>query len=128
MFSKVNDAYQTVKNALEAEVALATADQKEILANAKLALAEIKDLMADLKEENRSLKEQLEVKGDVIFDDQGRAWIDGEPHCGGCLGSKGQKIRLSYLHGDTYRCPSCQFYFGNSNHTKKLAPQKTPND
>lgn len=68
MFSKVNDAYQVVKNGLEVEVSLATAEQREQLADAKLALAEMKEQIADLKDENRFLQEKLKHKDDYILE------------------------------------------------------------
>ena len=36
MFGKLNDAYDSVKNGLEIEVKLATAEQRDQLANAKM--------------------------------------------------------------------------------------------
>lgn len=116
MLGKLNDAYQTVKNGLEVEVALATAEQKEKLANAKLALADLKDFMADLKDENRTLKEKLSLKDEVKYDDAGVAWIGTEPYCGGCLGSKGNQVRLMKLNNTHYKCPACSAIYKKSLH------------
>lgn len=107
MFGKINDAYDTVKNGLDAQINLATAEQKEQLANAKLALAELKEMMADLKDDNRQLKETISLQEELQYGNSGAAWIDGHPFCAGCLGARQSKVRLSHVGSDHYRCPSC---------------------
>src|SRR4051812_29084139 len=74
MFSKVNDAYESVKNGLEAQIALATAEEKSRLADAKIALSELKDLISDLKEENRTLRDRILVK-DSLKPELGHSWL-----------------------------------------------------
>ena len=126
MFGKINDAYESVKNGLEAQIALATAEEKERLADAKLALADLKMYIADLKEENQVLATKLKTKDEVIYDDEGIAWVSGMPHCGGCLGSKDKKVVLRYYNGNLYQCPACQQYYGSQDEPRKGAPLKTP--
>jgi hypothetical protein len=122
MLGTINDAYQTVKNGLEVEVALATAGQKEKLADAKLALAELKEYIADLKDENRSLREKQNVKENVVYDEDGKAWIGDEPYCGGCIGAKQSTVRLKHYRNNLYECPSCKTRYGNFKEPQRPAP------
>jgi hypothetical protein len=113
VFGKINDAYETVKNGLSVEIDLATAEQKEKLADAKIGLAELKDLIADLKDENRQLRDQIKLKDSVRFGRSGVAWVGDEPYCGGCLGSKGTQVHLKRHNDSTYDCPTCKaIYMG----------------
>lgn len=113
VFGKLNDAYDSVKNGLEAQIALATAEQKEQLADAKLSLAELKEMIADLKEENISLRESAELLDSVEYDGVGIAWFGTQPFCSGCLGDKGKQVRLAKLNNTTFECPACKHrYYG----------------
>jgi hypothetical protein len=103
-------------------VSLATADQRVKLADAKLALAELKELIADLKDENRQLRESINVKASVKYDDQGKVWIGGQPFCGACFGASDKHIRLRHHKGDYYTCTSCKAGFGNVNNPRVSAP------
>lgn len=123
ILSKANDSVDLVKAALDAKVALATAEQKELLADAKLALADLKDYIAELKEENRTLKEKVNLKESTTYDDDGIAWIEGQPYCGGCLGSKKNQVRLKYSRGNLYRCPACHMTYGSMSSPRKPAPE-----
>jgi len=124
LLSKANDSVDLVKSALDAKIALAAAEDKERLADAKLALADLKIYIAELKEENEILTAQIKTKDEVLFDDTGIAWIEDQPYCAGCLGSKNNKIRLKYYRGNAYQCPACTTSYGYSSEPKRPAPQK----
>lgn len=123
VFNKLNDAYQTVKNALDVEVALATADQKELLVNAKLALAELKDLTADLKNENRDLKDKVQTQAAMV-PDEGHEWLKIEKdkistrrYCQICYYDRDKTIPLNNpveshakFHAGQRWCPICKDY------------------
>ncbi|MFY9228064.1 MAG: hypothetical protein WAO28_01935 [Candidatus Microsaccharimonas sp.] len=97
---KLNDSIELVKTGLEVKIALATAEEKEKLANAKIALADLKSDIADLKEENTELKAML-AKKDSFLTDRGviRKHSDGEmdqPYCPVCF-AKVREIPLQKL-------------------------------
>lgn len=123
LIGKANESVDLVKNALDAKIALATAEQKELLADAKLALADLKTTIADLTEENRELESKIKLKDEVIYDDDGIAWIKGNPYCGGCLGSKSNQVKLKYHRGNHYSCPACRMSYGSLSSPRKAAPE-----
>jgi hypothetical protein len=97
LLGKANDSVDLVKAALDAKTALATAEDKEKLADAKLALADLKQLIADQKEQIQSLSEQLKQKND-FFLEKGVYWKKGDdqkdqPFCPVCY-SKGKTVPL----------------------------------
>ncbi|GEM_PF-4979983 len=120
MFSKVNDAYQTVKNGLEAEVALATAEEKEKLADAKLALADIKDYLAELKDENRELKDQISKKDSYLLENS-VYWSSADkdrkqPFCPACFAEgkiSPMEPDVRDSHSTVYRCPISPSHVSN---------------
>jgi len=124
LLSNANDSIELVKTALDAKVALATAEEKERLADAKLALADLKLNIAELKEQNEQLSARLRTKNEVVYDDEGRAWVGNQAHCGGCLGSKDKMIVLRYHHADYYTCPACKMNYGDINRPRKSSPVK----
>lgn len=67
LIKKANDSVDLVKSALDAKIALANAEEKERLADAKLALADLKELIADQKDEIHLLKEQIKKKADYTL-------------------------------------------------------------
>jgi len=94
---KLNDAYDAVTKALDAKIALATAEQKELLADAKLALADLKTLIADQKDEIQNLGDQLKQR-DEFFLEKHVYWKKGDeekdqPFCPACY-SKGKIVPL----------------------------------
>lgn len=120
MFRKINDAYESIKNGLEAEIALATAEQKEGLADAKLALADLKEYIADLREENRSLKEKLILKKRYTLENS-VYWLESDkkreqPYCPACY-AEGKISPMEPDHRNTretvFRCPSDKKHVSN---------------
>mgnify|MGYP001424837235 CR=1 FL=1 len=94
---KVNDAIGLVKSGLEVQVSLATAEQKELLADAKNALADIKFELADLKELNASLRDNIKLKEEYLLD-KGVNWKQedtgfDQPYCPVCY-TKGKIVPL----------------------------------
>jgi rubrerythrin len=118
VFEKLNSAYESVKNGLEAQIALATAEQKEALADTKIALADLKDLMADLKDENRTLRERVQIR-ESLKPEVGHEWLvrnDDEDitrrYCQVCYYDRDKVIPLnlptSSIHDRGKRwCPIC---------------------
>ncbi|HWB38714.1 MAG TPA: hypothetical protein VG604_00545 [Candidatus Saccharimonadales bacterium] len=97
LLGKANESVDLVKAALDAKTALATAEEKEKLADAKLALADLKELLASQKDEIQDLKELLKEKKDLVFD-MGVYWKAedhnrGQPYCPVCY-AKGNLIPL----------------------------------
>lgn len=97
LLGKANDSVDLVKSALDAKVALATAEEKEKLADAKLALADLKQMIADLKESNQSLEEQIKKKDDFVLE-KSVYWATkdldkDQPYCPACY-SKGSIVPL----------------------------------
>jgi hypothetical protein len=97
LLGKANDSVDLVKSALDAKIALATAEEKEKLADAKLALADLKEIIAELKDINQKLAESLKVRDDFHLelgvywktDDKGK----GQPFCPVCY-SQGHIVPL----------------------------------
>jgi hypothetical protein len=94
---KVTEAYDVVTRALDARIALATAEQKDLLADAKLALADLKTLIADQKEVIQHLNERIRQK-DEFFLDKGVYWKKEDkereqPFCSACY-SRGNIVPL----------------------------------
>ena len=108
VFNKVNDAYQTVKNGLEAEVALATAEQKMQLADALVALSQMKVAMMELEEENAALRKNEDISTKLKYGKSGAVWLDNEVFCGGCFGRESKLVHLAKLNDSVFDCPSCK--------------------
>lgn len=95
---KVNDSVNLVKSALDVKVALATAEDKEKLADAKLALADLKELIADQKIEINELIKKANLEKSLEFID-GEYWTkkdDGSkdgPFCHYCKDVEGRMVR-----------------------------------
>ena len=113
---KINDAYQVVKNGLEVEIRLATVEQKDLLANAKLALVELKDQIADLKDKNTALNEKLK-KRDTYVISKSVYWLntdteENQPYCPACYAN--DRIVPLYPYdrkspkNDGWGCPGCK--------------------
>lgn len=122
MFGKVNEAYDSVKKGLEVHVALATAEQKDMLASARVSLAELKDLIADLKEENRNLRERVKAK-EQLRPELGFDWLimDNDPdpsrrYCPLCFYDRDKIIplRSPELYNGVYKryCRACKQVIG----------------
>ncbi|OGL32485.1 hypothetical protein A3E76_00335 [Candidatus Saccharibacteria bacterium RIFCSPHIGHO2_12_FULL_44_22] len=114
MFGKINDAYESVKNGLEVEVNLATAEQKERLADAKMALADIKIAYADLIEENDSLKRKQNDDKNIHIDGTCYAKnVDGKNYaiCPKCWEDEGKAIMLNGIGAGSPDCPKCKNYY-----------------
>ena len=97
IIGKANDSVDLVKNALDAKVALATAEDKDKLADAKLALADLKQLIADQKDEISELKQQLKQRDEFSLE-KGVYWKKSDtekdqPFCSACY-AKGKTIPL----------------------------------
>lgn len=97
ILGKANDSVELVKLALDAKISLATAEDKEKLADAKLALADLKELIAGLKEENQTLMANLKKREDFELD-LGVYWAKsdtekGQPYCPVCF-VKGREVPL----------------------------------
>ncbi len=106
--SRINDAIDIVKTGLDAQIALATAEQKAQLANAKLALADIKLELADLKDENLKLAQLSKIAKEIEFGKSGAAWYKREPYCSGCYGSSEKLIHLVRVNDSISDCPKCK--------------------
>lgn len=97
ILGKANDSVELVKSALDAKIAIATAEDKEKLADAKLALADLKEMIADLKDENQTLTANLK-KREEFYLELGVYWAksDGDkeqPYCPVCF-VKGREVPL----------------------------------
>jgi DNA-binding protein H-NS len=97
LLGSANDSVNLVKAALDAKTALATAEEKEKLADAKLALADLKELIAELKENNQLLAQQLKERDDFVLDKSVR-WLKSDsnqdqPFCPVCY-AKGNIVPL----------------------------------
>lgn len=119
---KINDTIATVKTGLDVQIYLATAEEKEKLADAKLALADLKLEVAELRGENEELKSKLRVKDDFALK-KGVIWnvddeAESQPYCPACY-AKGramplQKTEPGVLKNKTvWICPdkSCEAEF-----------------
>ena len=111
MSLKETVSLNNIERAIKAAQALHDVELKEALADTKLDLVNAKELIANLKDENRILKEQINLKSKVKYDEFGIAWIDDGAHCSGCLGSKEKQVRLKKLHDSYFQCPACDTYF-----------------
>lgn len=85
---KINDTIATVKTGLDVQVHLATAEEKERLADAKLALADIKLEVAELKSRINDLEDKLRIKDNFILN-RGVRWsiedeAENQPYCPVC--------------------------------------------
>jgi hypothetical protein len=136
ILGKANESVDRVKAALDAKVALATAEDKDKLADAKLALADLKQLIADQKEEIQALNESLRQKDEFVLT-QGVYWQKSDdqkdqPFCPACY-AKGKIIPLQ-KHWDgrnknqtPWTCPekSCRAMYNPWNY-KEPDPEWEP--
>lgn len=113
VIGKLNEAYELVRKGLDVEIALASAEQKEKLVDAKLALSEVKDHIFDLKEENRLLKEKLLQRKKFVLENS-VYWDEGDnerkqPFCSSCM-AKGLEIPMEPQKRNTkdtrFWCPN----------------------
>lgn len=118
MFDKINHAVDTVRNGLDAQVALATAEQKEQLADAKLALADLKEALANLKEDNFILKRQNDLSDKIKL--SGRCYEldmgDGRSRaiCMKCWEDDGKAMSLNNSSGSPV-CTRCKNFYEVNN-------------
>lgn len=119
LLNKASSSVDLVKAALDAKTALATAEDKEKLADAKLALADLKELIADQKEENQKLKDALKKK-EEFKQEKGVYWRSSDenleqPFCPVCF-SKERVVPLQKIYDSRektrtpWKCPdeSCK--------------------
>jgi len=118
----IGEALGVVDRALKASYELASAEQKELLADARNSLADLKTDLADLKEENRELRARISNK-EQIGPDPGHVWLirQNDPdssrrYCQVCYYDRDKIIPLDtpntdkdYYFGYRY-CPVCRDY------------------
>jgi hypothetical protein len=124
VWGQINTAVDAVKNGLDAQIALATAEQKEQLADAKLALAEIKIAFAQLKEENAALKKRNDLANKITSSSKCYSMDIGNGQkraiCTKCWEDDGKAISLNNL-GNGAECPKCKnWYEINENQFENL--------
>lgn len=104
---KPNDAFDLVIKAINAKTELATAEQKDLLANAKNVLADLKILVADQKIEIDNLNRKINLEKSLEFDGK-KYWTknpDGTkdgPFCPYCKDVEGRLVRMPKTH-----CSQC---------------------
>jgi len=120
----IGDALGIVDRALKASYELATAEQKELLADARNSLADLKTDLADLKEENRELRAKIANKEQMI-PDPGHQWLkmQNDPdssrrYCQVCYYVRDRVMPLNApeepgeWHSGYRFCPACKDYRG----------------
>lgn len=112
---KINDTIDLVKTGLDAQIALATAEQKEKLADAKIALADLKTILADLKIANDELRRQEDVRSKVTPHKGCYAWEVGDGKiyaiCSNCWEAEGKTISLNNSAAGAPDCPRCKNWY-----------------
>ena len=118
-YRTVSSAVKTVK---ETNQKISQLDLREHLAELKEKLLEARDLTSELIRENQDLHEQLKLKEEIQFQEDGNIlWrVEGKskrgPYCSTCYGDENRLISLSGNDDPgTWYCPKCKNHF----HTKQ---------
>lgn len=101
-----------INKGLDVQFHLATAEQKEQLANSKLALTNYQLYVAELLGENARLRERLKNDQEIVYDEAGAVKLRDELWCAGCYGAKNNLVHLKKAGcSNNYDCPVCKAHY-----------------
>jgi len=113
----------TIKELTKLTAQLATIDDQQLIQTLHEDALSLRETNLELREENGILKQQLDLRDNMKFED-GFYWKHGEegerdgPYCPGCLDGKKTAVRLHEQSNGYLICTNCKFRAAGPNWTE----------